>query len=194
MHMQIIDISQELFAGRIYPGDASPVREQVKTIEHDKYNLTNISMCVHNGTHADAPKHFAAGGKAVHELDLSIFYGKCTVVELEGLIGRDEIACILKNCAERLLFKGNCELSGNAAILLAASHVRLVGVESQSIGNFEHPQAVHTILLEKGIIPLEGLDLTKAEPGEYILSAFPLNLEDSDGSPVRAVLIREGDV
>jgi arylformamidase len=47
------------------------------------------------------------------------------------------------------------------------------------------------LLLEKEIIPLEGLDLSQVEEGEYILAAFPLYLKDSDGAPVRAALIKE---
>ena len=187
--IRIIDITQELFSCRVYPGDKAPVYEQVKIIARDNYNLTNISMSVHNGTHIDAPTHFIANGKAVHELDLSIFYGTCTVVEFEGIIEAAEIADILKKCRERLLFKGNNELSENAAVLIANSHVKLIGVESQSVGNFNHPLCIHIILLEKGIIPLEGLDLSNVNPGEYILAAFPLNMQNLDGSPVRAVLI-----
>ncbi|MCL2592818.1 MAG: cyclase family protein [Defluviitaleaceae bacterium] len=187
--VKIIDITQELFSCRVYPGDMSPRYEQAKTIQHDNYNLTNISMSVHSGTHIDAPNHFIANGKAVHELDLSVFYGVCTVVELYGIIGDNEIMEILANCHERLLFKGQNELSDNAATLIAKSHVKLIGVESQSVGNMSHPLNVHVALLEKGIIPLEGLILSNVNPGEYILSAFPLHMRGSDGSPVRAVLI-----
>ena len=64
---------------------------------------------------------------------------------------------------------------------MANSHVELIGVESQSIGNAKHQLNAH-------VIPLEGLDLSNVKSGEYILSAFSLNLKDSDGSPVRAVL------
>ncbi|MCL2576762.1 MAG: cyclase family protein [Defluviitaleaceae bacterium] len=187
--MKIIDITQELFSCRVYPGDKLPMYERVASVEHDKFNLTNISMSVHNGTHIDAPNHFISNGKAIHELDLSTFYGKCTVVEFEGTIGDAEIADILKNCHKRLLFKGQNELTESAAVLIANSHVKLIGVESQSVGSMEHPLDVHLILLEKEIIPLEGLDLSNVNTGEYTLSAFPLNMKDSDGSPVRAVLI-----
>ena len=55
----------------------------------------------------------------------------------------------------------------------------------------DHPLSVHVILLEKGIIPLEGIDLSAVKPGEYVLSAFPINLEGADGSPVRAVLLEK---
>ena len=189
--MRIIDITQELFSSRVYPGDMPPTYEQVKTVERDKCSLTNISMCVHNGTHIDAHKHFITDGTAVHELDISTFYGKCTVAEFDGIIEKNEITDVLKNCHKRLLFKGKCELSDGGATAVANSHIKLIGVEGQSIGNVEHPLSVHMILLKKGIIPLEGLDLSNVEPGEYVLSAFPLNLQGSDGAPVRAVLIDE---
>jgi arylformamidase len=189
--MKIIDISQELFSCNVYPGDTPPAFERVKTVERDQYNLTNITLCVHNGTHIDAPRHFIAGGKAVDGLDLSVFYGKCTVAEFSGAVGADDVAPVLATCRERLLWKGDCEISGAAAELIAKSRVRLVGVESQSVGNADAPMSVHLILLGAGIIPLEGLNLSAAAPGEYTLAAFPLNMSGSDGSPVRAVLIED---
>ena len=187
--MKIIDITQELFSCNVYPGDKQPTYERVCNIEQNGCNLTTFSMGAHNGTHMDAPIHFVADGKAVDELDLSIFYGPCTVVEVKGLVSGEEMADILVNCQERLLLKGDCAFSEAAAIALASSHVRLIGVEGQSIGSMENPAHIHVIVLEKEIIPLEGLALSDVAPGEYTLAAFPLCMEGSDGSPVRAVLI-----
>jgi arylformamidase len=39
-------------------------------------------------------------------------------------------------------------------------------------------------------VAVEGLDLSRIEPGEYQLICLPLKLKDSDGAPVRAVLVR----
>ena len=181
--MKIIDITQELFSCRVFPGDNPPTFERVKNIEHNGYNLTNVSMCVHNGTHIDAPNHFIQNGKAVHELDLEVFYGKCVVVE------PSEITLALESRCERLLIKGECEISDDTARLIADSNVKLLGVESQSVGKIESPMNTHLILLEKEIVLLEGLDLSGVTPGEYVLSAFPLKMQGADGSPVRAVLI-----
>jgi arylformamidase len=146
-------------------------------------------MCVHNGTHIDAPNHFISNGKAVHELDLTRFYGECTVVEFSGMITPDDIAPILKKCHKRLLIKGDCVLSDSAALTIADSHVCLIGMENQSVGSIENPMDSHIALLEKEIVLLEGLDLSDVVVGEYILSAFPLKMQGADGSPVRAVLI-----
>jgi len=187
--MRIIDITQELFSCRLFPGDKPPTYRRVKTMEQDRHNLTAISMNVHNGTHIDAPNHFVAGGKAIHELDLALFYGKCTVAELDGIICESKIKSILETCQERLLIKGQIELSEAAARLIGNSHVKLIGVEDQSVAPVQSPLPVHVILLEKEVIPLEGLDLSAVTPGEYLLTAFPLNMDDADGSPVRAVLI-----
>jgi arylformamidase len=187
--MKIIDITQELFSCNVYPGDKPPEYRRTAEIETDGCKLTNISMSVHNGTHIDAPCHFVAGGKSVGELDLCIFYGECTVTEFEGIVQKSDMEKILVGCRERLLFKGSAELSEEAARVLADSRVRLIGTESQSVGSMENPVPVHVILLEKGIIPLEGLNLSHVVSGEYILSAFPLNMHGTEGSPVRAVLI-----
>ncbi|MDR0949660.1 MAG: cyclase family protein [Lachnospiraceae bacterium] len=189
--MKIIDISQELFTCHVFPGDTPPQYERVKTIDPDLYNLTNITMCVHNGTHVDAPKHFVADGKSIDELDLSVFYGKCTVVEVSGLINEETMKDILQHSQERLILKGTCELSNEAVHLLTFSHVKLIGVESQTVGNPQEPRSIHVALLQKSIIPLEGLHLSAVTPGDYILCAFPLALGGSDGSPVRAVLLCE---
>ncbi|GHU75531.1 kynurenine formamidase [Clostridia bacterium] len=177
--MKILDISQPLFSCNVYSGDTSPSFERVKTVEGDKYNLTNISMCVHNGTHIDAPRHFIKNGAGVGDLPLEIFYGKCVVKEWDGII---PLGC------ERLLIKGDYALTATDAKEIARAGIKMLGVESQSVG--ESPLDVHMILLESGVIPLEGLVLSHIKIGEYTVSAFPLNLgRDCDGSPVRAVLL-----
>lgn len=54
--MRIYDITQELFEGKVFPGDPVPSYQRIMQIERgDACNLTEISMCAHNGTHIDAP-------------------------------------------------------------------------------------------------------------------------------------------
>jgi arylformamidase len=180
--MKIIDISQPLFKARVFFGDTAPSIRRVKTVQHDKYNLSDISLCVHNGTHIDAPFHFIENAVGVDEIPLETFYGKCNVKEWDGNIP--------KGC-ERLLIKGDYVITENDARSLAESGIRLIGVESQSVGDAENPLPVHLILLGFGVVLLEGLVLGNVEDGSYTLSAFPLSLGRCDGSPVRAVLIEE---
>ena len=46
-------------------------------------------------------------------------------------------------------------------------------------------------LLGAGVLLLEGLDLSKAEPGEYTLAAFPLYVRGLEAALTRAVLLAE---
>jgi arylformamidase len=178
----IIDISKPLFETKAFPGDPIPNKNLVKNAPEHGYNLTEISLCVHNGTHIDAPFHFINEGVGVDKLPLDVLYGKCTVKEWDGQIP--------ENC-ERLIIKGEHIITPSEAELIVKSGVKLVGVELQSVGDPDSPTETHVILLGAGIIPLEGLSLNNVTAGEYTLCAFPLNLGHSDGSPVRAVLITE---
>ena len=183
--MKIIDITQELFSCNVYPGDRKPGFERVKQMPGASYQLTNISLCAHNGTHVDAPLHFIADGQAVDELALNIFCGRCLVAEYL------DTATMIAICRreERLLLKENAEITPAIASSIARTKLRLLGVESQSIGPMRESMEVHRILLSAGIVLLEGLDLLHAPPGHYTLAAFPLKLGGCEGAPVRAVLI-----
>jgi kynurenine formamidase len=45
------------------------------------------------------------------------------------------------------------------------------------------------VLLKKNILLIEGLNLDKVEPGEYMLYALPLNFQNLEGGPARVILI-----
>ena len=64
--MKIYDISQEVFSCVVFPGDPAPKKNTVCSIDGGAVcNLTEFSMCAHNGTHVDAPFHFFKDGKTV---------------------------------------------------------------------------------------------------------------------------------
>ena len=80
-------------------------------------------------------------------------------------------------------------VTAEAARVFAASPLRLLGVESQTVGPEDAPMEVHRILLGADKVLLEGLRLARVPDGRYFLSALPLNLGDADGAPCRAVLM-----
>ena len=193
----ILDISQELFSCRVFPGDPAPKRERISSMEDGAaYNLTALSLCAHNGTHADAPFHFIREGKTVGELDPGIFLGPAFVYTCAGeLTGEraEDLLGLAARCGagQRLLLRGDCVVTAEAARVFAASSLRLLGVESQTVGPEEAPMEVHLILLGAEKVLLEGLRLGRVPDGRYFLSALPLNLGDADGAPCRAVLMTE---
>ena len=195
--MKIYDISQEVFSCQVYPGDPAPERKVLNSMEKGGlYNLTEFSMCAHNGTHIDAPFHFIKDGKTVDAVCLGAFVGMAYVAEHHGIVSGDDAAEIIEKAkalnpeaVKRILIKGPAEVSQEAAEVFASSEILLLGNESQTVGPEDAPMAVHLILLAADVIPLEGIRLAEVSEGVYLLNAAPLNLSGADGSPCRALLI-----
>lgn len=195
--MKIYDISQEVFGCQVYPGDPTPKKRVISSMEKgDLYNLTAFSMCAHNGTHIDAPFHFIKYGKTVDSVSLDTFIGMAYVAEHNGIVSADDATEILEKAkkqnseaAKRILIKGDAEVSAEAAKVFAESNILLLGNESQTVGPENAPMEVHLILLGAGAVLLEGIRLAEVSEGVYFLNAAPLNLSGADGSPCRAILI-----
>ena len=197
MLMKIYDISQEVFACEVYPGDPAPKIEVLCSIaKGDPYNLTAFSMCAHNGTHIDAPSHFLKDGKTAEAVSLERTVGAAFVAEHEGELSRADAERILQKArsfgaeaAKRILIKGASTVTLPAAEIFAEEGIFLIGVESQSVGPENAPMAVHLALLKKEVVLLEGLRLSEASEGAYFLCAAPLSLAGADGAPCRAILM-----
>ena len=190
--MKLFDISRPFFKTPVYVGDPVPKKEPVLRMEMgDSCNLNAYFTGTHTATHLDAPRHYIEDGKTIEELPLSLFYGPCTVVEVEGIITGEDIDHIIEFCAPRILLKGKGQafLSPSAAFALAEAGVLLVGTDAQSIAPPENEAVPHTELLGRGIPLLEWLDLSQVQSGDYILMAFPIKMDGLEAAPVRAVLL-----
>ena len=193
--MKIYDISQEIFSCRVFPGDPPPQMDRLMTIDKgDVCNLTAFSMCAHNGTHVDAPFHFVRNGTTVDRIGLEAFVGDCYVARFEGPVTEEDAERILNaasglHAARRILIAGGATVTAEAARVFSQSDLLLLGNESQTVGPEDAPMEVHLILLEQGVVLLEGLVLDSVREGKYFLSAAPLNLGGCDGAPCRAYLI-----
>jgi arylformamidase len=76
----------------------------------------------------------------------------------------------------------------DAARLLVAAGITLVGVDGLSVESFRGHSGVHETLLNAGVIILEGLNLAGVRAGDYQLICAPLLLHGSDGAPARVFL------
>ncbi len=195
--MKIYDISQELYGSVVFPSDPAPSRKTLASIkEGSLYNLTQITMCAHNGTHIDAPKHFIEEGKGIDEIALERVVGKCFVFEMNGEIGEKEALDMLerakkvsKECAKRILIKGNAVLNESGANALK-DKILLYGNESQTVGGEGNIVTIHRTLLKEEVVLLEGIRLNEVSEGEYFLFSAPVSLKGGDGSPCRAILVK----
>ena len=191
----MIDITQEVFSCKVFPGDPMPSMKQLLSLEKgDVCNLTAFSMCAHNGTHVDAPSHFIPDGKTIDEMGLEPFVGDCFVARCEGNVTGEDAAGIMERArtagaSDRILIAGKATVTAEAAKVFARSDIRLLGNESQTVGPEDAPREVHLILLGAGIVLLEGIVLKDVAEGKYLLSAAPLNLAGCEGAPCRAYLM-----
>lgn len=190
-----------------YPGDPTLEQTQVRAIKRgDAANLTHLSLGAHTGTHVDAPAHFIDGAPTLEQVPLDCMVGPAQVLDVRGRAAIDAAALAGHAItADILLFRtDNSErwgkagfqkdfvyLTRDAAELLVARGVKTVGWDYLSIEQFgSQTFEVHKLLLGRGILIIEGLDLRAIEPGSYQLACLPLKLEGVDGAPARAVLMR----
>lgn len=200
--MRIYDISQEVFTCEVYPGDPAPQREVLCSMEKgDTYSLTAFSMCAHNGTHVDAPKHFLLDGASIEKMALHKTVGDAFVAEHDGVFSAEDAFRLLNRMyeagryeAKRILLKGNAVLSVGAAEAFAKAKIDLFGNESQTVGTKEDTENVHRILLGAEVALLEGVRLKNVAEGWYFLCAAPLSLGGAEGAPCRAILIDREDM
>jgi arylformamidase len=205
---RLIDISVPLRSGMVHWPDNPPVRiERMLDMERgDVANVSKISLGSHTGTHMDAPIHFVRAGEGMDRLPLDATIGRARLVEIQDPVSikPDELSQHGIGRGERVLFKTrNSSLgwwtqdfiedfvyvSQEAARYLADREVRTVGVDYLSVGGFRRDGVeTHQALLGAGIWVIEGLDLSRVEPGEYELICLPLKVEDGDGAPARAIL------
>ena len=205
-----IDISLPVTAGMVHwPGDPEIQVKRIATIGPESFcNVTAISMCVHTGTHMDAPLHFIDGGASMESMPLDAVVGtarvieifdpvKITRIELERHALQPGERILLKTSNSARLWKTNqfledfVYISREAADYMAETCIRTVGIDAYSVGGFRNDlQETHVSLLGAGIWIVEGLNLEHVAPGDYEFICLPMKLIGADGAPARAVLRR----
>ena len=215
--MPFIDISVPLSSATTptYPGDPGLEIESWAALSRgDAANVTMLHFGAHTGTHVDAPAHFIEGAPQVSALPLDALIGEALVVEIASdvrAIEAEHLPVGELAGAERVLFKTRNSafwqespaafredftyITNEAARVLVQEGVRLVGIDYLSVEKFKSDDfETHLTLLSRGVVILEGLDLSAVEPGRYELICLPLKIADGsgDGAPARAVL-RMGD-
>lgn len=209
--MRILDISLPISSSLpVWPGDPAIVLEQIQSMDQgSEYNLTHLSSSVHIGTHVDAPRHFLNDGRTVEDLPLEVLTGPCFVAQLP-----DDIDAITAEVLEsiplgdgtkRVLFgtrnshlwaKGETNfqpdyvaISEDGAEWLVQHGIQLVGVDYLSVAPYEDSVPTHRVLLQAGVIIVEGLNLSQIPRGFYDLYCLPLKLVGVEGAPARAILV-----
>jgi arylformamidase len=205
--MRILDISVPLRTGMPHwpnsPG--CTVTRVLDQLAGDEVTSSSIDLDVHCGTHLDAPLHYLRNGASVDDTDLGSCVGPAFVADLRGIteIGSGQLEARVPQGETRLLLKTDnsalwrkphfvknfAALTVDGAQWVADRGMRLVANDYLSIQLFNGDPRTHRVLMEAGVIILEGVDLSEAAPGTYDLICLPLRIADAEGAPARAVLL-----
>jgi arylformamidase len=210
--MTIYDISLTISPTLpIWPGDPVLKIEKFESMDKGAHNnVSRISAGVHLGTHVDAPYHFINDGRTVEQLSLDVLTGPCYVVQLPDgveavtaeVLERTEINSEMKRVLfgtrnSHLWARGEAEfqtdfvaITEDGAEWLVERGVQLVGVDYLSVAPYGDSVPTHTVLLEAGVVVVEGLNLSNVMRGFYDLYCLPLKIAGCDGAPARAILIQ----
>ena len=105
--MKFVDLSHPLIHGQDnFPMDPKLSIMSHGTIESLKYNMTQISMASHQGTHLDAMYHFLEDGKTIDQMPLDWFYGEAVLLPIRKE-AREEITVDDFQKYEGLLLPGS---------------------------------------------------------------------------------------
>jgi arylformamidase len=203
------DVSRPLHdGGMIYPGDPEiRFRPHASITRGDPANVSALALGSHSGTHIDAPSHFIPGGETVDHVPLDRLIGPAVVLHIpdaeaavgaaelgrQDLLGQRRVLLRTRNSARPAdagFTPAYCALALDGAEYLLERGVELVGIDALSIEGFgsdDYP--VHHLLLGRGVVIVEGLDLSAVPAGLYQFICLPLRLGGLDGAPARAVLV-----
>jgi arylformamidase len=214
--MPLIDLSQAyrhgMFTQRLFP----PVKvTRCVAIEDRGVNVTCLDVCVHHGTHLDAPLHFIPDGRSAAELELSEVCGDAVGLQVHRAGGEAITAADLEDQEQQVRpgdvvlidtgwgryfhedharYELHPYLGEDAAGWLVERGVKLVCIdvptpdlpEPLRDAGFDWP--VHHHLLGHGTLIAEHLNRLDLVAGRrFRVFAFPLPIAGADGSPARIV-------
>lgn len=188
------------------------IRES-KNLERDGWNASNLEIYSHAGTHMDAPLHFGISDMSIDRIPLHKLICDCHIVSVKDpqpsqILGVEVLDPVLKDIRhghgivlrtgwsrfadDPSIYRDKLPRIGeDLALKLAALEISMLGVEPPSVAdvsNIEELQKIHRILLEAGIIIIEGLcNLERLRSQFARIMAFPLKIEGGDGAPARVL-------
>jgi arylformamidase len=210
--MNAIDLTQFIAPDMpVYPGTEGPKIVDATSIAHDGFAEKLLCMYSHTGTHIDAPGHMIPGASTLDQFKVDKFIGRAVVIDVPEVTAAGISLQLLQTQAGRLkgcdfvlfhtgwdtkwiqqsYFSGFPVLSEEAARWLCGLSLKGLGFDCISVDPVgSTDMAIHKILLGAGLVIVENLcNLAGLRGAAFTFSCLPLRIQDSDGSPVRAVAL-----
>lgn len=209
MSKTFIDLSLDIYHGApTFAWDPKCAVIAHNTVDSIGYNITQLSISTHQGTHLDAPFHFLDGGRTVEQLDLHKCIGDAILVDLSAKQPKEpiEVADFLpyesaitegalviyrtgwdRQFPQKHYFSDFPYMTIELAQWLAERRIGMIGMDVPT-PNPQDYDPVHKILLGAEIVIVEGLaHLEQIGRDRFFFMAAPLRIRGRDGSPVRAL-------
>ncbi|KAI3916031.1 hypothetical protein MKW98_004472 [Papaver atlanticum] len=177
------------------------------------YNVSELKLRVHTGTHVDAPGHFYENYFDacfdIDTLDLDVLNGPALVVDVPrnmNITAEAMKSLHIPRGVRRVLFrtlntdrflmwkKFDSSYVGftedGAQWLKDHTDIQMVGTDYLSVASFDDLVTAHRVFLKsRNIILVEALKLDDIDAGLYTVHCLPLRLVGSEGSPLRCILM-----
>lgn len=173
----------------------------------------DFKLCTQSGTHIQGPHYFLEDGKKISDYPLNVFEGEAHIFESEkrGIdIERNELEAALSEidlqdkifiiktghmkelieCKELVdSHRPGLSLKG-AKYLCEEKKIRMIVIDSVGVESRQsEDHDVNVYLCQQGILILECVcHLELIGSGRLWLEAFPLSIDDVEGTPCRAII------
>jgi len=208
--VEVFDLSAPLDERTpIFPGDPPYFAQRFLDREKDGVNELKLSIGTHTGTHVDVPLHHISGGKDVSEFPLGRFVGPALVARVDKGPGKEilpedlapkgvqpEDILIVSTGWEDRLYKDDYftafpVFSPDVAHFLAETRIKALATDTPSVDPLGSHGEFHRLVLARGIGIVEALVNLRSLRGERVFfCAVPLKIKSGDGSPVRAIAVK----
>ncbi len=178
------------------------------------FNGLRLDLNVHYGTHVDAPCHLTPNTKTIDQYPIERFLLPAMVLDIQDTdsvkIAELKKYDIKPNTA--VLLKTENSRSGKSKVLpfpgehvcvepdalqyLIDKGVTMVGFdaphgERDAADITKQKNPIHSTMFDNDCIILESVDLAQVPEGDYTLIVLPLKVRGVNGSPARAILMKE---
>ncbi|MDD6310898.1 MAG: cyclase family protein [Firmicutes bacterium] len=213
MEKKVYDLTHEIQTGMMeFPGDPEIVIEEALVHDTDYCHVNRLQLGSHSGTHIDSPYHFIEDGKRINDYPITKFTGRAVVMDISGRTpGAPVTSLDVQNIKHRvrpgdiLIVKSgmNKEYGSpaylrhpyfpkDAAQAIVDLGISIVAVDFLNVDPtlWEDWQA-HPIFLSNDVLIVENLAGTEqlTDRIEYDAYFMPLRIADSDGAPIRAMVV-----
>ncbi len=210
--MRVIDLTHTIREEMpVYPGTEKPRLAPANSYEADGFRETKVTMFTHTGTHVDPPAHLFPGRTTLDQFPPEQFLGLALVIDCRDLEEGDAITMArLEPCGELLhqadflLFNTGWDqywgtdayfgdypcIDEDVLDFILAGHYKGIGFDVIGLDPIadESLPRHRKLFCSTDILNMENLkNLHLCGPGLFHFGCFPLNIENCDGAPIRAM-------